>query len=640
MKIDHIIARNIKGRNFNQKLEACTVFYGTSFSGKTAYLDAIKLALLGRHPELGARNQDTFQLCSGSELEVVWHIGNLGQRRQWTSKNGSVKYEGVTEDSVQPKIPDVLLDLNSYLSMTERERMEHVASKVDGGEGLRTRIDHIAVAAKDNEVGNAAKKAWRDLRTERQAAALEEDVGDLALVTDLIEKCKERERTARAELKRMAATGEGMTVLKADGVLQVDRSTDIARAEAERQKAIEARTNDVALEEQLQRLYAQRKEAESTLAVIEQPATAQDRKRIQNRVEELGASIDNNHANVPEAELSHKNQMRELATQRGSLTAIETEAVDLKRKIEDIEHQTSCPYCKSKAKGWKAKLMEDYQTKLKRMDENMATMSQLVHKAIADEERLAKLLVEERRKASLRTDWTNSLTVAKRQLSELPSEDRAKELRARMVTIADTIRQMPVAGYPAAEHDRKLNDIRTRLDALTAEQRRYVMERAKDQTAHEANQRRLTHEAYANVFSEAATLLAEIQSEEIERRVDSLMAVARRFTDGILRGRLEYREGSFGYTRTDGPDPGLWVSHETFSGTEKALAYAGICVALAQESPIKIVLIDELGVMDDERKGLTLVRMNVLSRQGVIDQFVGCDMMNSEIPGITYVEVK
>jgi hypothetical protein len=49
-------------------------------------------------------------------------------------------------------------------------------------------------------------------------------------------------------------------------------------------------------------------------------------------------------------------------------------------------------------------------------------------------------------------------------------------------------------------------------------------------------------------------------------------------------------------------------------------------VALAQKSPMKVVLMDELGVLDENNKQKLLERMILLSNNGEIDLFVGADV--------------
>jgi hypothetical protein len=107
----------------------------------------------------------------------------------------------------------------------------------------------------------------------------------------------------------------------------------------------------------------------------------------------------------------------------------------------------------------------------------------------------------------------------------------------------------------------------------------------------------------------------------IDVAIKNLMATANLFTRCILKQPLDYRDGDIGYV-----EAGQWVSHECFSGTEEALAYAGLSVALAQSAPLKLVIIDELGIIDPPSLRRRIVdRMQELVTAGVIGQFIGAD---------------
>ena len=66
------------------------------------------------------------------------------------------------------------------------------------------------------------------------------------------------------------------------------------------------------------------------------------------------------------------------------------------------------------------------------------------------------------------------------------------------------------------------------------------------------------------------------------------------------------------------------MTHKYFSGTEKALVYAGLSAALAEGAPCLTVIVDELGRMDRETLVKFLNRMVELTQSGRIAQFIGC----------------
>lgn len=69
-------------------------------------------------------------------------------------------------------------------------------------------------------------------------------------------------------------------------------------------------------------------------------------------------------------------------------------------------------------------------------------------------------------------------------------------------------------------------------------------------------------------------------------------------------------------------------SHKAFSGTEQAVVFAALQVALATTSPFKLVWIDEIGRLDQENRKAFVRLMIDLQESGEIDQFIFVDNQN------------
>ena len=72
-----------------------------------------------------------------------------------------------------------------------------------------------------------------------------------------------------------------------------------------------------------------------------------------------------------------------------------------------------------------------------------------------------------------------------------------------------------------------------------------------------------------------------------------LLAIANKVVDGILIQPLVPHENTICMVKH-----GHYIPHRVFSGTEKALAYIAIAVALSADAPLKLVLLDEFGRLD------------------------------------------
>ena len=117
-----------------------------------------------------------------------------------------------------------------------------------------------------------------------------------------------------------------------------------------------------------------------------------------------------------------------------------------------------------------------------------------------------------------------------------------------------------------------------------------------------------------------AELLRTIQGEAVELAFKPMLEIANGLIAGVLKTPLAYHSGEIGTWRG-----ALWVGHRTFSGTEKAVAYAAIQAALASKSPIKIVILDELGRIGDRPLWQLLAAISQGIGFGMIDGFVGID---------------
>jgi hypothetical protein len=304
---------------------------------------------------------------------------------------------------------------------------------------------------------------------------------------------------------------------------------------------------------------------------------------------------------------------------------------ELERDLLTIETHKQCPYCGTNKQGWQDTVRREH---LKRV----ADLKAKAVAGLSEVGTLRKLLADAMAKHA-------DAMVAERQHKE--RGDRMAELLRELATLTTTaaVRESyanelkllqdsaPSAGDEARlaglrDEVRRLDD--TELVALDAEHRRWVAAKATEGQALAARERGLQQTARAEVFKLAVEEVAKLQQEMIDGAIGGLMAVANQFTVGIMRAPLQYRDGDIGYMHA-----GQWVSHETFSGTEEALAYAGLSVALAAEAELKLVMIDELGVADPVTKHQIVSRMIKLIEDGVIAQFIGADVSSDYTPRVT-----
>jgi DNA repair exonuclease SbcCD ATPase subunit len=177
----------------------------------------------------------------------------------------------------------------------------------------------------------------------------------------------------------------------------------------------------------------------------------------------------------------------------------------------------------------------------------------------------------------------------------------------------------------------KLEEDRAKAFAELMAIRRDVDElRGEVQTRNELNQeekRRLQAKAEtearqtrADIYKAAVKVVAASQAEIADKVVGQFVRRAQDLTGGILGTPLEVRDGDVGRFSN-----GVWIPWETFSGTEEALTFAGLSLALSQ-SRFRVVVMDEIGRFDARNKRKIVGRMLDLVADGKIDQFFGVDV--------------
>ena len=193
-----------------------------------------------------------------------------------------------------------------------------------------------------------------------------------------------------------------------------------------------------------------------------------------------------------------------------------------------------------------------------------------------------------------------------------------------------------LSGFLEPQQVQSAEPWKAKLRSFTESARKLDVERLQAAGAQQDSVRReqfkkqqLTAEAQREVAKLALVAMTETQQKLVDAAYNGIVEKVNAFTYGILPAPLEYRDGEIGYIRD-----ATWVSHKTFSGSEQMVTYAGLCVALCQSSPYKLVILDELGRMAASDKVCVLANMTTLIKRGDVDQFIGLDVNTSDWKGI------
>jgi len=117
------------------------------------------------------------------------------------------------------------------------------------------------------------------------------------------------------------------------------------------------------------------------------------------------------------------------------------------------------------------------------------------------------------------------------------------------------------------------------------------------------------------MLSAMVKALVEYQRDLVDKAFKALLQTASQFTTTLIEGDLIYQDGHLGYKRGK-----RFVHHSVLSGTEKLMTYVGLQIALAQESPCKYIVLDEMGRVHALLKDFIMSRLKALLRNGILDQ--------------------
>jgi hypothetical protein len=559
---------NVKGRSGEYLLPAVSVVVGENFSGKSAILTALRLALIGYDPALGKTPGATWQLSGGTEMSVsLWKDATTHCRRTWKLAKGSVTKD---EQCSTWNIPAALVDVREFLGMPAKKRAEYILGIVPVAEAAvspaRLRAE-IPVEHLNPEVTDFLE-FWEGDRQEHGTAAG-------PWLANLCEQAAVKARESAAAAKEAeAAMRQFVADIPVLGV--ADQTAEIARIEAEIDR--------------LTREDAAHRGAQQAIAGL-----ANDKRLLESLAQELVAQS----AALAACEVSPEEAASagKAAAELGeSLRAARQSLEQAQAQRKKLGRTGKCPTCGCEAVKLGAKLDRE-------IAKHGAAVAELEPKLAAAESVLGRVRAAESIEAKAAA-----------------LEPRIADLKSR-ASVATAYDEQAHAAVSKA-----LSDEQYRLSKTRANHHQWVkvQERRRLQAKIEASA--TANKAEAATWNEVAKALKRVRDEAVSAAFGDFADRIEQFTTGILPWQLQVHDGDLGYF-TDG----TWVSHEVFSGSEMALVYAGLGVALAGDASVKIVMMDEVLISDDNKRKIA-DRMLALAKQGVIDAFIIVDVTEAGWP--------
>lgn len=588
MKITAVFAKNLKGRSFTHTLSPFTIITGQNSAGKTAIADAVRLALLGYIPALGKTNQATFSLSSDKELRAGVRLDNDTEfDRIWTN-NGKIS---ATVTGQPPTFPPVLMDLNEFFGLTGAKRVQYVFERIKLGD---TQTPESIL----DEIG------WSDYLPDSLGATLQ------TWLVDAVTAAANEKSRLTAECKRL--TGAITTVAAQSGPPDVPLAEIESRLKGARERestlktAIGVAANDAQKRQSLKDNIARAKLAWDGAELL----TDDELNELATKADKFD-SIQRELSEVQERVLEGEREATEL---RSRMNSLDIEADGHRKRMDKALKHECCPTCGTKGDGWKDTLRKSVSALCAVLMNDKAkvlTESNVVEKRLAennkDETRLVKQLAE--------------CEQAERDLAKAQSLIKGKA--EAMKSVKDMERMLAL--FPKAkdiEADKaELNEIVNTITALENSRRVSLAAQNEKIRAEQSKQERRKAENDLDAAKRTHARLLEIQQELVSGAFSTILARVNKLAGLLLPFPLDYLNGEIGMNAKDG-----WIPHTTFSGTEQAAVYAGLSLALCQDAPIRIVIMDELGRLSRESKATLQKCVVKMLRDGDLDQFIGLDV--------------
>lgn len=632
-RIERVQADGLKGESFIVQLDALNIIHGPNASGKTARLDAIRLALMGHLPEVGKTNDATMGIASSPTLSVsVRTKSGAEMSGTWKrGKKGAVQSTIVRTPEDYPETPTVLISARDYLTKSDAERVKYVASLVSGGDGDWTG-EKVVEAMKSLDVGEITTELVRardSLVEEVDQADRERNDTDgtvQELVEKLIEHFKGKSKLLVASIARLEGfvKGQAQVAQATSGDAEchnVEERLGSVRADLEVcQRSIKALKSD---REKYERHVALKKGHEKTLATVKDHT--EELTQLNERIAQLLAEP------VPESKyqalsdrcVEARYNLRRTEEHRDRLRVARADAI---RNAGELMKLQCCPTCKSSGTGWKAAFEADLEQRLAKIAEDDKAAA---YREEADRQQVKTL--EEATEAAAAIDKNS-----RRHQEELQNVQRREvtlrtEMDARKYS-ADSLEQMVPIPEPAsaAELETKLRFLTSESERLRVVQARNNSLTAQRLLVQKANEELVETDASLKVHKAALKALATVHEAIVSGAFTSLMTKMNEVSGGLLKSPLAFHEGEIG--RWDG---GNWVSHKYFSGFERCVCYLAVSAALAAKAPIRVLMLDEMGIMTPDNRQAVMKRMQELVERNVIDQFIGVDTDRSSYSGVS-----
>lgn len=602
MRIKKIKLKNLKGITGEFDLTENNIIVGANASGKTAILDAIRLCFIGYHPKLGKTPRSLFSLSSGNEMSCQVQMDN-GDFCSFslTLSGGSVK-----KDWQPLNISDsakIQLDPSLFFDSSKADKRNTIFSILGNSDpqevikNLNHSLENVATSGTtlESEVLDSVKSKISEIF---QSSKMTNEA--LSLAIDFI---KDAVSQANSASKRMDKTLEGLAQVTGHPQLMLQNESFYEN------QVSDLETKKKILEEKV----FDKKQVQSKILDLKQDLVASKKQEKQKpsfeRINQLKKEISEIEETFAKSEALYQSNLAKLEhkVEKSDAVSKSFKNESLEKVLSDIPDGTYI------AKVEIAKANEDIATAVWEVSDFEANENRgKVVALIADFE-------------DVQSAFEQSIWPLRAELEQLQNVKEEKEDGSATAYIEEQIEL----------HINKLNSLDykdTYEDELEAICNEIVRVR---ELLKKASKNALEIEKITQVRDEASKVELELKyvkelqkkilsfAEELSNKtLNGLLSSMNKFAAGIGLTPYSVQDGEVGYYQN-----GVFVSYETFSGSEMAILRCALTIALAMKSEYKLAVIDELGRFDEERKRKSFITIKELIDNGHMNQFIGVDVI-------------
>lgn len=571
--------------------------------------------------------------------------------------------------------PITIQDWLSKLIEDLKERAKLAKQAVDRMVKTVTGITELQLRSTEDIDANTAALENQLQSIREQIAAKQSEFGALSnRIKVATEKRKHFEGLIQ-ELAKLPAPDEAVLASEEKVNDTAERLSNEANALSRELGSLEAQLR------QLDTSRIQQIQISQTLnAIDEQLAKSPDQSATLAELEESSSKLREESKTLEKQLADDRSERERLITQwsksAATINALTDELRAWKDKLASLDTTTSCPYCACAGENFKATAKLHFESEIARVEtlleaekpakEKNESDREVVRTRVANaEKRTGEIALQlrandtaARNALTTQNQRTNALTRREEVLKQVAPTSDGTSLNAQLAAVRAkitannnamienekvlvTITMMrranvittELANAPENEGDLNMLSATTfqekeRLESeytrIDADVKKGVSAKTDALRQNQAIEERDRAKAEQDMTKLAVESVSEFQQKMVDTSFGTIIRDANRFTSGILDSPLEYAEGEIGRGSMRNGKM-TFVTHEYLSGTEQALCFAGISVALAMQSPFRLVMIDEMTRLSDRNKDIVLHRMCKLIDDGVIHQFIGVD---------------